>query len=92
MLSYVIFKLILLAFIIEFRKKGEEFCLNAFICKYSIFFNNTSMRIGDGLPGHLKYSPQINTAFASVCGQQSSPPHVRLDNMMEIYSCHVKTN
>lgn len=50
------------------------------------------MRIGDGLPGHFKYSPQINTAFALVCGQQSSPPHERLDNTMEIYSCHVKTN
>ena len=57
-----------------------------------LFFNHTSMRIGDGLPGHLKYSPQINTAFTLVCGQQSSPPHERLDNMMEIYSCHVKTN
>ena len=52
MLSYVIFKLILLAFIIEFRKKGEEFCLNSFAS--ILFFNNTSMRIGDGLPGHLK--------------------------------------
>lgn len=50
------------------------------------------MRIGDGLPGHLKYSPQINAAFTLVCGRQSSPPHERLDNMMEIYSCHVKTN
>ena len=91
MFSYVIFKLILLDFIIEFRKKGEEFCLMRSFASI-LFFNNTSMRIGDGLPGHFKYSPQINTAFALVCGQQSSPPHERLDNTMEIYSCHVKTN